>query len=299
MGSHMASNLMKAGQSLTVFDKMPKSIDNIKASADRIGANIRIAKSPVELAEECQSIITMLPSSSHVHDVYTNNKTGILAASSTHRKLLIDSSTIDPGMAQLVAREAAACNHLVVDAPVSGGITGAEAGTLTFMVGGSATAFESVKPILSLMGRNIVHCGECGSGQIFKVCNNLVAGITMAGVSEAMAIGVRLGAEPETLAGIFNTSSGRCWASDAMNPVPGVMPHVPAGNNWEGGFGSTLLMKDLGLAIDAAQQANMKSEMGEFTLSLYKRLEALGLQHKDFGVIYKMYVENLSNRNNW
>lgn len=299
MGGFMAKNLLKAGHPLTVFDKSDKAVDGIKSAGSDYQLEVRKAESPADIATDCSMIITMLPSSPHVLDVYTNDKTGILAGlksglnSNKAGSFFIDSSTIDPGSARQVAALAEKVGCHMIDAPVSGGVTGAEAGTLTFMVGASDADFKVAQPILAKMGKNIVHCGATGTGQIAKVCNNLVLGISMAAVSEAMAIGVRLGADPVKLASIFNTSSARCWSSDAYNPVPGVMQKVPSSRDYEGGFGTLLMMKDLGLAIQAAEQAGMKAELGQFSLDMYKQLEGLGLAQKDFGVIYKMLVEQL------
>jgi 3-hydroxyisobutyrate dehydrogenase len=176
----------------------------------------------------------------------------------------------------------------MVDAPVSGGVNGAEQGTLTFMVGGSASAFASCQPLLSRMGRSIVHCGESGTGQTAKVCNNLVLAISMAAVSEACNLGIRLGMNASKLAGIMNTSTARCWASDTYHPVPGVMPAVPSSRGYSGGFGSELMMKDLGLAMQAAETAGVRLEMGESVLQLYQRVRERGWGGKDFSVIYEL-----------
>lgn len=174
----------------------------------------------------------------------------------------------------------------MVDAPVSGGVGGAEAGTLTFMVGGSKDDFEAAKPALTNMGKNIVHVGGSGTGQIAKLCNNLVLGISMTAVSEAMNLGVRLGADPKTLAGIVNTSSGRCWSSDTYNPVPGVMPNVPASRGYTGGFGAALMAKDLGLALDAAKSAGASLPTGSAAFAIYQLMLNQGMGNKDFSAMY-------------
>ena len=251
MGGHMAHNLLKKGHNLVVFDVFQNSIDVVKNYGAALSRNVQQGATPADVALNADVIVTMLPSSPHVVEVYTG-KDGILASlakrAAHHKKqlLLIDSSTIAPPTAGEVA--AAAANHkdgsaLMVDAPVSGGVGGAEAGTLTFMVGGPQASFEQARPYLAKMGRNIVHCGGPGTGQVAKVCNNLILGISMTAVSEAMNLGVELGIDPAVLAGIVNTSSGRCWSSDTYNPVPGVMPNVPSSKGYVGGFGVDLMLK--------------------------------------------------------
>ncbi len=165
------------------------------------------------ITDQADHIITMLPSNPHVREVYLNGERGLLRDVGRDT-LLIDASTIDPGVAREVAAAAAAKHAVMLDAPVSGGVGGAEAGTLTFMVGGGAAHFERAKPILQQMGKNVVHCGDSGNGQVAKICNNMVLAVSMVGVSEAMNLGVQLGIDPKVLAGIFNTSSARCWSSD-------------------------------------------------------------------------------------
>lgn len=174
----------------------------------------------------------------------------------------------------------------MLDAPVSGGVGGAAAGTLTFMVGGAEADVEAARPLLSKMGRNIVHCGASGTGQIAKLCNNLVLGISMNAVSEAMALGVKLGADPKVLAAIINTSSGRCWSSDTYNPVPGVLPNVPAARGYKGGFGSALMAKDMALALDAAKAAGVPLATGAAAHAVYALMLAHGMGGRDFSAVY-------------
>jgi len=200
--------------------------------------------------------------------------------------LFIDASTIDPTAAREVSAEAARRGATLLDAPVSGGVGGAEAGTLTFMVGGDPASFERAKPLLQCMGKNIVHCGASGNGQVVKVCNNLVLGISMIGVAEAMNLGISLGMDAKTLAGIFNTSSARCWSSDTYNPVPGVLPNVPAARGYAGGFGVDLMAKDLGLAVNAAEKIKSPLPLGGVALQIYNLLAAHGYGGKDFGSVY-------------
>jgi 3-hydroxyisobutyrate dehydrogenase len=206
---------------------------------------------------------------------------------------LIDSSTIDPHTAREVAALAAQHGNPMADAPVSGGTGGAEAGTLTFMVGGSSEVFDQIAPVLRHMGKNIVYCGESGTGQVAKICNNLLLGITMIGVSEAMNLGTALGIDAKVLAGIINTSSGRCWSSDTYNPYPGVMDNVPAARGYTGGFGADLMLKDLGLAVDAAKLSKQPVVLGALAQQLYQMFSAQGAGGQDFSAIINLYRHKL------
>jgi 3-hydroxyisobutyrate dehydrogenase len=228
----------------------------------------------------------MLPSSPHVKSVYLGDA-GVLAGAAAGTTL-IDSSTIDPATAREVAAAALARGFAMADAPVSGGTGGAEAGTLTFMVGAEPALFERIKPVLAHMGRNIVHCGGAGTGQVAKICNNMLLGISMVGVAEAMNLGVALGIDPKVLAGIINTSSGRCWSSDTYNPYPGVLPNAPASRGYTGGFGTDLMLKDLGLATDAAKQARQSVVMGATAQQLYQLLSSQGAGGLDFSSIINL-----------
>jgi 3-hydroxyisobutyrate dehydrogenase len=198
----------------------------------------------------------------------------------------VDSSTIDPGTANTVAKAAAAGGNIFADAPVSGGVLGAENATLTFMVGCDASMLERVKAPLDLMGKNVVHCGEVGSGQAAKLCNNLVLAVSMAGVAEGMLLGERLGVDKNILAGIFNTSTARCWSSDTYNPCPGVMEGVPASRDFEGGFATALMLKDLGLALQAAGDASAPTPTLKHVTELFEASAEAGFRNKDFGAIY-------------
>jgi len=280
MGSHMARNLLKAGHPLVVFDLNSAAVDAAK------NAGATAVASPKAVAERCDTIITMLPSSPHVLDVYLNSKDAIIHGLRP-RTLCIDSSTIDPDTSRQVAAVVDKKNAFMVDAPVSGGVGGAEQATLTFMVGGGAEAFQAAQPILKLMGKNIVHCGASGTGQVAKICNNLILSISMVAVSEGMNLGVKLGMDPGKLAAIINTSSGRCWSSDSYNPCPGVMPNVPSSRGYTGGFGVDLMKKDVGLAVAAAARANANLPMGALSHQLYSLLSAQGYGQRDFSSIYE------------
>ena len=281
MGGHMAHNLLKAKHEVVVFDVAQSAVDKAVAQ----GASS--AATPRELAAEgCDTIVTMLPSNPHVVSVYTDPETGILA-SVKKGALLIDSSTIDPNVSRQVAAEAEKAGATMVDAPVSGGVGGAEAGTLTFMVGGTDDAFQRAETVLKVMGGNIVHCGDVGTGEVAKLCNNLVLGISMAGVCEAMNLGIQLGIDRKKLADIMNTSTARCWSSDTYNPCPGVMEGVPASRGYEGGFGSALMQKDLGLVMDAGKTMGAPLPMGGAAHQMYSLMSAHGAGHKDFGALFE------------
>jgi 3-hydroxyisobutyrate dehydrogenase len=202
---------------------------------------------------------------------------------------IVDSSTIDPASAQAFAQLAAAKGNAFVDAPVSGGTGGAAAGTLTFMVGANETLFVNVSPVLSAMGKNIVRCGDTGMGQVAKICNNLLLGITMAGVAEAMSLGAALGIDPKVLAGIINTSTGRSWSSDTCNPYPGIVETAPASRGYTGGFGTDLMLKDLSLAAEAAHSAKQPIFMGALAQQLYQAMSAAGRGGLDFSAIISLY----------
>ena len=281
MGGPMARNLLKAGHSLRVFDLLRRNVDAL------VAAGAASAASAKQAAAEADWVLSMLPSSPNVRSAYFGED-GILAGV---RKgvPLIDSSTIDPLTAREIAAAAARQDNPMVDAPVSGGTAGAEAGTLTFMVGASIEMFERVKPLLQPMAGNIVHCGESGNGQAAKICNNMLLGISMIGVAETMNLGVSLGLDPKVLAGIINSSSGRCWSCDTYNPYPGVMDNVPAARGYSGGFAADLMLKDLGLATDAARQAKQTVTLGAAAQQLYQMWSARGLGSQDFSAIINLF----------
>ncbi|MBA1305458.1 3-hydroxyisobutyrate dehydrogenase [Stutzerimonas stutzeri] len=282
MGAPMAHNLLKAGHQLSVFDLNAAAVENL------VGAGALPVDSPTAIAQgNAELIITMLPAAAHVKSVYLGENG--LIASSRAGVMLIDCSTIDPHSAREVAMAAAEHGNPMLDAPVSGGTGGAAAGTLTFMVGGSDADFDRAQPILAAMGKNIVHCGAAGNGQVAKVANNMLLGISMIGVAEAMALGVALGMDAKTLAGVINTSSGRCWSSDTYNPFPGVLDNVPASRGYSGGFGSDLMLKDLGLATEAAKQVRQPVILGALAQQLYQSFSAQGHGGLDFSAIINQY----------
>ncbi|WP_285274702.1 3-hydroxyisobutyrate dehydrogenase [Halopseudomonas bauzanensis] len=282
MGGPMAHNLLKAGHELTVFDLSAAAVANlVEAGASAAPSIAALAGSDVEM------IITMLPAAQHVKGVYLGED-GLLAKVAPEVRL-IDSSTIDPMSAREVATAAAAKGNRMIDAPVSGGTGGAAAGTLTFMVGGEQADFDAALPVLQAMGKNIVYCGPSGNGQVAKVANNMLLGISMIGAAEAMNLGVSLGMDPKVLAGIINTSSGRCWSTDTYNPYPGVLENAPASRGYTGGFGTDLMLKDLGLATEAAKQARQPVVLGALAQQLYQTFSGQGNGGLDFSAIIKMY----------
>ena len=279
MGRPMALNLVQAGHTLVVFDPVAAAVQALQTA----GAQAAGSAKDLAQAEGLEMLITMLPAAPHVRSVYLGDD-GLLAVVDPS-VLLVDSSTIDPMTAREVAALAAKRGNAMLDAPVSGGTGGAEAGTLTFMVGGTGADFARVQPVLAQMGRNIVHCGGAGNGQVAKVANNMLLGISMIGAAEAMALGVSLGMDPQVLAGVINTSSGRCWSTDSYNPHPGVLPNAPASRGYSGGFGTDLMLKDLGLATEAARAARVPVAMGALAQQLYQGFSAQGHGGLDFSAI--------------
>lgn len=284
MGNPMARNLLKHGHALKVFDVMPELVKTLT------DLGCEHATSAAKCAEDVDVVITMLPSSPHVRSVYLN-ATGVLSAAMPGT-LLIDCSTIDPHTARDVAFDAKAKSFSMIDAPVSGGTGGAEAGTLTFMVGGDSQDFEKAKPILACMGKNIVHCGGAGNGQVAKICNNMMLAIEMIATAEGMSLAAKLGMDPKIFAGIANTSSGRCWSSDTYNPYPGVVDNAPASRGYTGGFGSDLMLKDLTLVTEAAKAAKHPVMLGAAAQQLYQMHSGNGHGALDFSSIIKLYKKD-------
>ncbi|XP_076298398.1 3-hydroxyisobutyrate dehydrogenase, mitochondrial isoform X2 [Lasioglossum baleicum] len=279
MGGHMARNLLKKGHRLTVFDVNETAVSKLTE------AGAKAASSPAEVAEEAEVIVSMLPSNQHVLDVY-NGKQGLLS-SAKEETFCIDSSTIDPFVSQTLAGEAEKSGIRFIDAPVSGGVNSAKDGTLTFMVGGSQDNYQLAKPLLEKMGARIIYCGDSGMGQAAKLCNNMLLGISMIGTAEAFNLGRRLGLDAKVLADIVNSSSGRCWSSELYNPVPGLLGDVPSSKNYEGGFGTTLMAKDLGLAQSAATKVEAAIPLGSMAHQIYRTIITQGFSDKDFSIVYQ------------
>jgi 3-hydroxyisobutyrate dehydrogenase len=285
MGNPMARNLLKHGHTLKVYDVVPELARKL---ADQ-GAEL--ATSATDCAKGVDVVITMLPSSPHVRSVYLGEY-GVLAGAGPGTPF-IDCSTIDPLTAREVAMDAKAKNCPMIDAPVSGGVGGAEAGTLTFMVGGETQDYEALKPVLQAMGKNIVHCGGSGNGQVAKICNNMMLAVEMIATAEGMTLAAKLGMDPKVFAAIVNTSSGRCWSSDTYNPYPGVLDNVPASRDYAGGFGADLMLKDLTLVTDAAKSARHPVMLGALAQQIYQKHSVDGNGGKDFSSVILQYMKPL------
>jgi 3-hydroxyisobutyrate dehydrogenase len=290
MGSPMAANLLKAGHRVVGFDLNESALQTL------VSAGGEAVSSAAEAARGADVVLTMLPSGQHVRDVYLHQG-GLIEAigSAGENPLLIDCSTIDVDSARTV--EAAASKHglEMLDAPVSGGTTGAAAATLTFMVGGSASGFARGMPILQAMGRNIVHAGGPGAGQAAKICNNLMLAINMIGVSEAFILARRLGLDWDKLFAITSTSSGQSWALTSYCPAPGCVPAAPSNRDYAPGFAIALMVKDVGLSQEAAEATDTPTPLGAHALALYRQAMAAGTETKDFSVIFR-WLEALGRR---
>mgnify|MGYP002635817777 FL=1 len=283
MGSPMAINLVKAKHQVTVFDLMPDALETLRL------AGAHVADSAAEAVKGAEVVITMLPAGKHVIAVYlgSNQQAGILDLLDKNT-LLIDSSTIDVDSVNAVATAAQEKGLSMIDAPVSGGVAAATAGTLTFMCGGSSEAFERAKPILSAMGKQLFLAGDHGAGQIAKMCNNMLLAIQMAGTAEALQMGANNGLDPSVLSEIMLKSSGRNWSLEVYNPYPGVMESAPASNDFKPGFMVDLMAKDLGLAMDNAASSKSKTPLGLLAQSLYLQKQAMGDGQKDFSSVIEL-----------
>ena len=281
MGAPMAVNLVKAGHQVRAFDLIPASLQSF------VAAGGKQASSAKEAAEGAEVVISMLPAGKHVSELYSSE--GGLLAQLPKGCLVIDSSTIDATTARQVGATALKAGIDFIDAPVSGGVSGAEAGTLSFIVGGEVACFARAKPILEAMGKNIFHAGGVGSGQIAKTCNNMLLSVLMAGTAEALQMGIENGLDPKILSDIMVKSSGRNWALEVYNPVPGVMPGTPACNNYQGGFMVDLMNKDLNLALGVAQESSSKVPMGEQAAALFEAHAKANNGKCDFSSIFKYY----------
>ncbi len=279
MGGPMARNLLKAGHGVSAFDLSDAVL------APVLAAGAAKAGSANEAVADAGVVVTMLPAGHHVRSVYLDN--GILGAAKKGA-LLIDSSTIDIDSARAVHTAAEKAGFDFLDAPVSGGVGGAEAGTLTFMCGGSDAAFERAKPVLDKMGKKVVLAGGAGAGQAAKICNNMLLAISMIGTCEAFVLGEKLGLDPQKLFDIASTSSGQCWSLTTYCPVPGPVPTAPSNRDYAGGFASGLMLKDLKLAQSAAQSAGAVTPLGAEAAQLYSLFAAKGHAGLDFSGIVKM-----------
>ena len=278
MGGGMAPNLAKAGHEVRAFDLSDAAL----SAAEEKGC-VR-ARSSEEAVRDAEVVVTMLPAAQHVLGVYRDQVLGKAPTSA----LLIDCSTIDVASARTIEEEAAAQGYTMVDAPVSGGIAAAASGNLTFMVGGSVEAFERARPFIEPMAKAVIHAGDAGAGQAAKICNNMILGATMVATCEAFVLAQKLGLDPQVFFDISSKASGQSWSMTTYSPVPGVGPETPADHDYEGGFAAALMLKDLKLAMDAAQQAGAYTPMGGEAEELYQRFVNRGGGSKDFSGIIKM-----------
>ncbi|WP_133012412.1 3-hydroxyisobutyrate dehydrogenase [Marinomonas flavescens] len=285
MGGPMAINLLKAGHDVKVFDLSALALEQVVSKGGKAAA------SAVDAVTKVDFIISMLPAGQHVQELYQTGDTPLLNVI-TKNTLIIDCSTIDAMTAQRVCTAASDRGLDFIDAPVSGGVGGAVAGSLAFMVGATEEQFLKAKPILECMGNNIFHAGQSGAGQIAKACNNMMLSILMAGTSEALNMGMRNGLDPAILSEIMKQSSGNNWALQVYNPVPGVMEAVPSSNNYQGGFQVDLMFKDLGLAMELSQQSNSPVPMGSVARSLFSLHKSKGNGKLDFSSVIKLYQDS-------
>jgi 3-hydroxyisobutyrate dehydrogenase len=285
MGGGMAANLARAGHQVRAFDLSDAAL----AKAEERGC--ARAGSAAEAVAEAEAVITMLPAGKHVREVYESSVLGKAPAGA----ILIDCSTIDVGTAREEIGKAATQGYAMVDAPVSGGIAAAEGGTLTFMVGGELDAFERARPFLEQMGKAVIHAGGPGAGQAAKICNNMLLGASMIATCETFVLASKLGLDPQTFFDIASRASGQCWSMTSYCPLPGVGPETPADRGYDGGFAAALMLKDLRLAMEAAQSVDAYTPMGSEAEALYARFaEALGGAGKDFSGIIKMIDDSWS-----
>jgi 3-hydroxyisobutyrate dehydrogenase len=279
MGGPMAANLVAAGHRVVGFDVVPAALEAA------VGRGVTAAESAAAAAV-APVVITMLPAGAQVREVYTGEN-GIIAAAPAGA-LLIDCSTIDVATARAVHQAAAAAGRAMLDAPVSGGVAGAAAGTLTFMAGGAEAAFARARPILEAMGRTIVHAGGPGNGQAAKVCNNMILGISMIAVAEAFALGEKLGLDAKTFFDISSRASGSCWAMLNHLPVPGIVASAAANRDFKPGFAAAMMVKDMGLSQEAAGQVGAATPLGAAAAALYGEFVAAGHGGLDYSAIIQM-----------
>jgi 3-hydroxyisobutyrate dehydrogenase len=280
MGGPMAANLVKAGHEVTGFDVVKPALESL------VGGGGRAAATAAAAASEAEIVLTMLPAGPQVREVYTGAG-GILGAARPGA-LLIDSSTIDVESARAVAAAAGARGFDMLDAPVSGGVGGAATGTLTFMVGGSEKGFARGEPVLRAMGKTIVHAGPSGTGQAAKICNNMILGISMIAVCEGFALAEKLGLDWQKLFDISSKSSGQCWSLTNYCPAPGPVPAAPSNRDYQAGFTTAMMLKDLKLAQQAAQAADAATPLGAEAAALFQLAANSGLSQKDFSVIFRV-----------
>ncbi len=277
MGAPMAANLVKSGGHVLGFDVVPSSREASARDGVQIVANAR------GTVDDADIVITMLPGGEHVLSVWSD-----VVPHARQGTLFIDCSTIDVASARKAHALAAGRGIGSLDAPVSGGVGGAKAATLTFMVGGTDHAFARGKPVLERMGKRVVHCGEAGNGQAAKICNNMILGASMIAVSEAFVLGEKLGLSHQALFDVASASSGQCWSLTSYCPVPGPVPTSPANNGYKAGFTAALMLKDLKLAREAAQSVKAKTELGAHAAQIYEQFAQSGQSAADFSAIINL-----------
>ena len=282
MGGPMASNLLKAQHEVAVYDIVPSLVESISEQGGIA------CKSAAEVLCGADLVISMLPASQHVESLYLGAE-GIMPLIETS-SMVIDCSTISPASSNKVSAAAQARGIAMLDAPVSGGVGGAVAGSLTFIVGGTEADLEKVRPILEIMGNSIFHAGAAGAGQVAKICNNMLLSVLMTGTAEALQLGVNNGLDAKVLSEIMRKSSGGNWALEVYNPYPGVMDNVPAGNDYQGGFLVDLMIKDLGLAMESALATDSSIPLGALARNLYRLHGSKGAGGKDFSSIQQLFT---------
>ena len=276
MGYSMAANLRKGGYRVAGFDTNKSVMERF--ISENGGEHYDSLESA---AKESQAVITMLPNSKIVKQVWDTT-----SSSAKKGTFFIDSSTISPIDALAYANHLKSKGFIAADAPVSGGVMGAQKATLSCLVGCEKEYYENVKNYLTHMGKNFFYCGENSFGQVAKICNNLCLGITMAGLSESLSLGVQLGIDPKILSDIMSVSSARCWSLDTYNPIPGILENVPSSREYDNGFSNELMAKDLNIALDCANKVNLDSKLSKMTLEQYEILKK-NFPHKDFSYIFK------------
>ena len=277
MGGGMAANLAKAGHDVRAFDLSEEAL------ARAVEAGCSRAASAAEAIAGAEAVVTMLPAGKHVASVYESE----VFPNAAPGTLLLDCSTIDVATARANIEAATARGLVAVDAPVSGGIAAANAGTLTFMVGGTDAGFVRAEPILGLMGKAVIHAGDAGAGQAAKICNNMLLGASMVATCETLALAQKLGLDPQKFFDIASVSSGQCWSLTSYAPLPGVGPTTPADNDYKGGFAAALMLKDLRLAMEAAASVDADVPMGSKARELYEAFVEADKDGRDFSAIIK------------
>lgn len=280
MGGPMAANLAKAGLDVTATDLSISAVDRAVEAGCKRGETVALT------VKDADIVVSMLPAGAHVRSVYTES--GGIIANAKKGALFIDSSTIDVDSARAVIAAATEKDFAMVDAPVSGGVAAAAAGTLTFMVGGEDSAFEHAKPVLEKMGKNIFHAGDAGNGQVAKICNNMLLGISMIATCEAFNLAEKLGLDAQTFFDISSTASGQCWSMTSYCPAPGPVPNAPSNREYKPGFAAAMMLKDMRLANEAAHKAKAAIPLGAQSEAIYALMEAAGKDGLDFSGVMKL-----------